>query len=441
MRLLKVFFFFFLFMTLSERAFPLSLDIKKDVLKNGLSVIHLERKNLPLVMVTLLVKASPLDEPERLAGLSSLTASLLTEGTKKRTSKQISEEIEFIGASIGQSVDYDFTTLTLSVLKKDLDKGFEIFSDVLLEPVFSEPEIARKKDLIKGNLRKAEDDPRFIADREFRKSLYGGHPYGRLIEGYPETIDNIKRDDIVRFYSDYFVPNNSILVVVGDISGEELNSLIKKYLSSWKPKDIKRSSFEAKKPSGKNVVVVDKPITQANIIFGGLGIRRSDPDYYAISVMNYILGGGGFSSRLMQKIRDEMGLAYDVHSFFSPSKEPGIFQVQMQTKNESANISIETILGEIKRLKDSGATPSEIEDAKAFLVGSFPGRFDTMRKIADFLALIEFYGLGLDYMEKYPRYIESVTPEDIKRVAQRYLDTENYVLVVVGDKKKTGIGK
>jgi zinc protease len=391
-------------------------------------------------MVTLLIKVSPLNEPKDKAGLANLTAELLTEGTKNRSSTDISEEIEFIGASLDVSVVSDYTSVTLSVLKKDINKGFELFSDILLNPVFPEKEIERKKELVKGSLRHSEEDPAFLAERAFKKEIFGEHPYGRLIEGSVDTIDAIKRKDLITFYSAYFLPNNSILSVVGDLTEEELNSLIKTYLKDWEKADlpsILTQGFNREKI--KRTVQIDKDLTQANIILGHIGIRRDNPDYYAVSVMNYILGGGGFSSRLMQTIRDEMGLAYDVDSFFTSNKEKGLFQIEVQTKNNSANSVISEILNQMKKMRQKIVSDEELSDAKSYLTGSFPRRLDTNRKIADFLASVEFYNLGLDYAEKYSTYINSITKKDIFRVAQKYLDPEDYVLVVVANQKKAAI--
>jgi len=437
-----------------------ALDVKRTVLPNGLVVLHSEKHSLPVVMVTLLVKASQLNEPQGKAGLANLTAKLLTEGTKNRKSIEISDEIEFIGASLDASAGSDYTTITLSVLKKDINKGFDLFSDILLNPVFPQEEIDRKTELIKGFLRQREEEPSFLAGRAFKKEVFGEHPYGRLIEGSAETVDSIKREDLVEFHSGYFIPNNSIFSVVGDIASEELDILIKRYLGEWKnvgggkrsPTPLSRGDvpcplagegkdkgiFSEKKKT-KRIVKIDKDLTQANIILGNLGISRDNPDYYAVSVMNYILGGGGFSSRLMQYLRDEMGLAYNVQSFFSVDKEEGSFQVGIQTKNETANTAIDEILKQIDRIKKERVSDQELSDAKSYLTGSFPRRLDTNRKIADFLANVEFYNLGLDYAEKYPVYINAVTKEDVLSVAQKYIDSENYILVVVANQKKAAL--
>jgi zinc protease len=414
-----------------------AVEFKKQTLDNGLTILHAERHNLPVVMVSLLLKASPLNENK--AGTAYLTSNMLTEGTTKRKASEISEEIEFIGASMGASTNHDYTTVSLSVLKKDIEKGFEIFSDVLLNPLFSEDELKRKKELIKGSLKQQEEEPSFIAERAFIKEVFNEHPYGRLVEGSAESIDSITRNDIIDFYKEHYLPGNAVIAVVGDITFRELNDLIKRHLGEWKSKSISRKaevkSQAQEKKKEHRIVLIDKDITQANILLGHHGISRDNPDYYAVSVMNYILGGGGFASRLMKSVRDDMGLAYSIHSLFSANKETGRFEVEVQTKNESAATVVREILKQIKHIKTECVTEDELGDAKSYLTGSFPRRLETSRKIADFLAVSQFYNLGDDYIEKYPEHINKVTKEDVLRVAKKYLDDENYILVVVGNQK------
>jgi zinc protease len=417
-----------------------AVDVQRSVLPNGLTVLHSENHNLPIVMITLIVKAGQVHEPKEKAGLANMTAELLSEGTKTRSSKEISEATDFIGASLGVSAGSDYTTLSLSVLKKDIHNGFEIFSDVLLHPSFPQEEIVRTKELVKGSLKHQEEDPSFLADRAFRKAVFGGHPYARLLEGSIETIDVITKEDMMKFYSAYFIPNNSILSIAGDLTTEELQGILQQYLNEWKKTDIPSKVSELPTEKTKKAVLkIDKDLTQATIIIGNLGIQRDNPDYYAVSVMNYILGGGGFSSRLMQSIRDEKGLAYDVHSFFTAQKERGYYQIGLQTKNESANTALDEVMKQVKKITTEQVSDQELSDAKAYLTGSFRRRLDTNRKIADFSAMVEFYTLGLDYITKYPDYINAITKEDVLRVAQKYLSAEDYVLVVVANLKKTNL--
>ncbi len=417
-----------------------ALDARRSVLPDGLVVLHSENHNLPMVMVTLMVKAGQMHEFEEKAGMAHLTAELLTEGTRSRSSKDISEQIDFIGAALDASAGADFTTLSLSVLKKDLGKGFELFADVLLRPVFPDKELGRVRERIKGFLRQQEEDPSFLAERAFRREVFGTHPYGRLTEGSPSTLDLITREDLVQYHASNYLPNNSILSISGDLTSEELSTLLAEYLGSWKagkPPEKREPAIEDRKV--KTVIKIDRDLTQANIILGHIGISRENPDFYAVSVMNYILGGGGFSSRLMQSIRDTMGLAYDVHSFFAASKVSGTFQVGVQTKNESAHVAIDEIRRQIERMRRESVSDEELSEAKSYLTGSFPRRLDTNRKIADFLATVEFYHLGMDYATKYADYINAVTKEDVLRVAQKYLDPENDILVIVANQKKTSL--
>jgi len=419
-----------------------ALDIKREALDNGLTLLTVERHNLPIVMVNVGIKAGSLIEPEEKAGLANLAAELLTAGTKKRTASEINEEIDFVGASLDASGGDDYVTVALSVLKKDLNLGFDLLSDIILNPSFPEGELNKKIERIKGSLKAQEDDPHFVASREFSKAVFGAHPYGRLTMGSPETLDKIKRDDLINFHSAYYVPNNAIMSVVGDITIEEVKDLLIKYFTKWQRKEVKVPyPLEPKRLKERKTTAIDKDLTQANIILGHIGISRDNPDYYAVSVMNYILGGGGFASRLMQNLREEKGLVYDIHSFFSANKYGGSFQVGLQTKNESANTSIEEILKEIKRIREAPVTDAELSDAKAFLTGSFPMRIETSSRIANFLVAVEYYGLGIDYIDKYPVYINSVTKEDVLRVAKKYLDPENFVLVVVADQEKAGLKK
>jgi len=415
-----------------------AFNAERSVLENGLIVLHTENHNLPIVTVTLIVKAGQTREAEINAGLAHLTAELLTEGTKNRTAKAVSEEMDFIGASLNASAGRDYTTVSLSVLKKDLEKGFDVFADILQHPIFPDEEMKRKKDQIKGLLQKLEEEPAFLAARAFRESVFGSYPYGRVLQGTDNSIDAIERDDLVSFHSKFFIPNNTILSVVGDITQKELSVLIEKYFSPWE-----RGNPPAAVPPLESsvhdavIIKIDKDLTQANILTGKRSIGRENPDYYPLSVMNYILGGGGFSSRLMQSIRDDMGLAYDIHSSFTAMKESGLFQIAVQTKNESAQIVIEEICKQVKKMRAEYITDQELSDAKSYLTGSFKRRLDTNQKIADFLALVEFYTLGPDYIERYPEYINAVTKDDILRVARKYLDLDQFVLVVVARLEQT----
>lgn len=414
-----------------------ALDVRRKVLDNGLVLLVAERHNLPIVKVAIGLNAGSMQEPAEKAGLSNLVSGLLTAGTAERSAHEIEEAIEFVGGDVSASGGRDYSTVRLSVLKKDVDLGFDLLSDIIMNPVFPDNEINKKKERIKGGLKASEDDPSFVASREFRKALFGAHPYGRLVTGTAETLDNITRDDIVRFHRKFFVPDNAVMAVAGDLTFEEVLGLLDRYFAGWEKSRGLRLSEERALPSAdRKTITVNRDLTQATIILGHGGVARDDPDYYALSVMNYILGSGGFASRLMQNIREEKGLVYDIYSFFSANRYGGGFQVSLQTKNESAGEAIGEVLKEIRRIRSEPVDQVELSDAKSFLIGSFPMRIETDARIASFLVAVEFYGLGVEYINNYPRFIESVTRQDILRVAKKHLDPDRYILVVVGNQEK-----
>jgi len=432
--------FYFILLIFISPSF--ALDVERKVLDNGLILLVVQRHNLPVVKVTVGIQAGNLLEPEEKAGLANLTASLITGGTANRTAQQISEEIEFVGGSVGAGGGDDYISVSLSVLKKDINLGFDLLSDIILHPSFPEDELIKKKERIKGGLKAQEEDPGFIASREFKKAIFGSHPYGRLVTGTAETIDNINREDLQQFHAEYYAPDNSVVAVVGDISADEVGVLFSKYFTNWQARSVAMPSVpRPDKPKERKTVTVDRDLTQANIILGHTGVSRDNPDYYSISVMNYILGSGGFASRLMQNIREEKGLVYDIHSFFAANKYGGRFQVGLQTKNESANQAIEEILKEIKRIMTEDVSDTEIDDAKSFLTGSFPMRIETSRRIASFLVAVEYFDLGAEYIDNYPSYINRVTKADILRVAKKYLDPVKFTLVVVADQERAQLRK
>ncbi|MDH4099552.1 MAG: insulinase family protein [Nitrospirota bacterium] len=413
---------------------------KRIVLDNGMVLLLSEKHSLPMVTVNVLIKAGSVNDPVEKAGLASLTAGLLDEGTKTRTSTQISEEIDFVGGSLSSGGGDDYATAGLTILKKDLNLGMELLADIMVNPSFPEKEVQRKIRETMASIKKSEEDPASVASKAFAKNLFGEHPYGRPTIGTEETVQKITRDDVVGFYNSYFAPNRVIMAVVGDVTEEEIKGLLKKYFGEWKPKEVPAQTLPAAKSfKGRKVVSVDRDLTQTTILLGHLGVKRENPDFYALVVMNYILGGGGFSSRMMDNIRDNLGLAYGVDSTFSAPKEVGSFEVSMQTKNESANKAIFEVLKEIEMIRTHPVTDRELDDAKSYLTGSFPLRLDTNAKIARMLAGIELFNLGLDYVDKYPAYITAVTKEDVMRVAKQYLSVEDYLLVVVGNQEKAQV--
>jgi zinc protease len=410
---------------------------KRIILKNGMVLLLAEKHEIPMVTVSMAMKAGSVAEPSEKPGLASLTASLLTQGTTTRTANQISREIDFIGGSLSVSGGDDYASASLRVLKKDLRTGLDLLADVLMRPAFDQKEIDRKVKETLASIRRQKEEPDVIAGEAFTKAVFGGHPYGKTSDDVAAYLPKLVRQDVVDFYSQRYGPNDAIIAVVGDVDEKDIVPLLNDYFKGWKPAEKTAPSHSAPPTIGAVVVnKLDKKITQANIAMGHLGISRENPDYYAVMIMNYILGGGGFSSRLMDNIRDNRGLAYDVHSSFSAQKEPGSFRVWVQTKSESANQAIEEIFKELKRIRTEPVTEKELADAKAYLTGSFPLRMDTSAKIGGMMTSVEIYNLGLDYPQKYPKLINAVTKEDILRVAKKYIDPDKMVIVVLGNQEQ-----
>ena len=418
------------------------LSAKRIVTGNGIILIIKEVHSLPIVNVRVIIKAGAALDPEEKAGLAHLTVDLLDEGTATRTSAQIADEIDFLGASLSTGVNNDYATASLRILKKDFDAGLKLLSDILIRPSFAEAELERKRRETLGHLTADKDQPGVVADQAFDRIVFGNHPYHRPAKGLEQTLPAISREDIVQFYNEYFRPNNTILTFVGDVTEPEILALLDNYFGSWIRKPIPDSTFPPAAVLKKSVVeLIDRELTQANIVMGHLGIERKSPDYYAVRVMNYILGGGGFSSRLLRHLRDNKGLAYSIYSHFTSRAFPGSFSVSLQTRGPEAQKAIDGVLSEIRKIRTTPVSNRELREAKSFLIGSFPLRIDTGSKMARLLSQMEFYELGLDYADRYPQWIRSVTKADVQKAAQKYLDPDRIALVVVANLKDTPIRK
>ncbi len=411
---------------------------QRSVLENGMILLTSEQRALPMVSIELLIDAGSRYDAPNQEGLANLTARLLTYGTQRRTALQISDTLDFIGASLSAGCGEDLATASMTVLKKDLGTGLELLAEVLTEANFPQEEIDRQKQSIIASIKAREESPGDIAQRRFAAALYPQSPYGRPVEGSEASVKGLEQKSLSGFYDRYYRPNRTIVSVVGDISHQEIARALNEAFRSWHKGEPVAAPVPPSKIGSSETIRVNKDLTQANIVLGHEGVGRESPDYYAIQVMNYILGGGGFSSRAMNAIRNERGLAYSVYSYFSADKGRGTFELVMQTKNETALEAIRIANAEIRRMREQAVTEQELVDAKDYLTGSFPLRFDTNRRVANFLAQVEYFQLGLDYPERYPDLIRKVTREDVQRVAQKYLKPETLITVIVANQKKIG---
>jgi len=409
---------------------------KRTVLSNGMVLLTSEQRTLPMVSIELLVDAGSAHESVNQAGLANLTAKLLTYGTKGRSAVQINETLDFIGASLETGCGQDTASLSVTVLKKDLPTGLDLLADVLTQPTFPQAEIDRQKQAVIATIRANEENPGAVAAKAFAAALFPQSPYGRPVEGTEASVKSLQQKNLQDFFARYYRPNRTIVAIVGDVSEQEIAPLLSKALRGWEKGEPSAPPTAPVNIGPPKLVRVNKELTQANIAMGHGGVARGNPDYYAIQVMNYILGGGGFSSRAMDSIRNERGLAYSVYSFFAAEKSHGTFEFVMQTKNETATEAIRIATDEMRRIREQLVSDQELNDAKDYLIGSFPLRLDTNRKVASFLAQVEYFELGLDYPDRYPNLIRSVTREDVLRVARQYLQPDKLTTVIVGNLQK-----
>jgi zinc protease len=409
---------------------------KRSVLGNGMVLLTSEQRALPMVSIELLVDAGSRYDGANQEGIANLTSKLLTYGTKRRSALQISETLDFLGASLETSGGQDVASISMTVLKKDLATGLELLADILTASTFPPAEIDRQKQEVIASIKAMEEEPGAVAQRTFAAAMFPGSPYGRLVEGTEASVKGLQQNSLKEFYARYYRPNRSIMAVVGDVSEQEITQALNQALRGWNKGEPSGPPLVPAKIGAPQVLRVNRDLTQANIIMGHNGVARGNPDYYAIQVMNYILGGGGFSSRVMDSIRNERGLAYSVYSYFSADKSHGSFQFIMQTKNETAQEAIRIATEEIQRIREQPVTDEELNDAKDYLIGSFPLRFDTNRKVASFLAQVEYFELGLDYPDRYGDLIRKVSRADVQRVAKQYLQPEKLITVIVANQQK-----
>ena len=409
---------------------------KRSVLGNGLVLLTSEQRTLPMVSIELLIDAGARHESAEHAGLAHLTSKLLTDGTTKRNALQISDALDFIGASLETGCGDDLATISMTILKKDLTVGLQLLAEILTSASFPLAEIDRQKQAIIASIKAKEEDPGTVGSEAFAAALFPASAYGRPVEGTEASVKRLDRIRVQEFFRRYYRPNRSIMSVVGDVSEHEISAALNQVFSNWAKGEPSNPPPAPTQKEAARALRINKDLTQANIILGHGGVPRGHPDYYAIQVMNYILGGGGFSSRAMESIRNARGLAYSVYSYFGAEKSYGTFQFVMQTKNESAAEAIQLALEEIRRMRDEMVSEAELNDAKDYLIGSFPLRFDTNGKIAAFLGQVEYFALGLDYPERYGDLIRKVSRADVQRVAQQHLLPDKLLTVIVGNQQK-----
>ncbi len=398
---------------------------------SGARVFFVENHDLPIVDVQVDLAAGTAYDPPGQAGLASLTRALLEMGVQGMDETELSNRLADLGAQLSGGVDRDRASLSLRTLSAS-DKripAFGLLRAVLLSPQFPATVFAREQARSAAALKEALTRPETIASRALWAAMYPAHPYGR--QATPESVNALQRADVVAFWRGNYTAQRATLTIVGDMSRTQAEVLAQE-LSAGLPPDAAAAALAQPQLPAASEQRIAHPAAQAHVQVGLPAIRRGDPDYFPLLVGNYSLGGGGFVSRLMKEVREKRGFAYSVQSYFLPLAQTGPFQIGLQTKKAQANDALQVARDVLAGFLAEGPSAAELQAAKQNLIGSFPLRLDSNRKILENVAIIGFYGLPLDYLERYAENVESVAVADIKAAFARHVRPESMATVVVG---------
>jgi len=411
-----------------------ALEIKRAKLSNGAVLLVSEQHQLPMVSIAIAFDAGSRRDPAGKEGLAELTAASLEQGTKRLSAAEFNQKIDFMGSSISIGADRDYAYASMTSLKKYENDSVHLLVQALESPGLRDSDIVRKRGDQVAAIKASEEEPGYTAMVAFAKLLFGNGPYGHPTEGFADAVAKFTPDDVRNFYHRYYRTGSAVIAVVGDIKLDTIRARIEQELTGLA--GTVPAQAEPDTPSaapGIRADLVDRNVAQANLILGSGGIARSNADYYKVQVMNYILGGGGFSSRLMRVVRSKAGLAYSIDSAFSAGKFSGAFAVVLQTKNQSAQEALKLIIAQLREIQNQPVSERELASAKKYLIGSFPLRLDRQSQIVSFMLQVELFGLGLNYAERYPKLIGGVTARDVQEAARKYLHPGALDLVAVAN--------
>ncbi|MFC1502589.1 M16 family metallopeptidase [bacterium] len=413
----------------------------REVLSSGMVVYMREDHTLPTLDISATIRTGSLYDPKDKIGLASMTGSVMrTGGTGRLSGDDLDERLAYLGASINSYIGTTSGGASLSALIKDAEEGLQLFADVLMNPAFSEDKIQLYKDQEIESIKNKNDSPRSVLSREFNRLFYDKHPL--TAEETQASVESITQKDLIAFYAQYYAPNNVILAVAGDFDKESMLKKIEKAFAEWPKKQIQFTDIPKVKIKNRpGVYMVQKEINQGYLNVGHFGIKDTNPDIYAINIMNFILGGGSFTSRIVTKVRSDEGLAYSTGSRFANRHLfPGLFYGYVQTKSATVHYAVSLILDEFKRIRKELVSDDEMETAKNYYSDSFPNRFDTAIRTMRTFASLEYDGFPMDYYDTYREKLNAVTKKDVMRVAKKYIKPTKMSLFVVGDIEKCKAG-
>ena len=406
-------------------------------LANGLKLMIVEHHELPIASFVLVSESGGTIDPAQKTGLANLTAAMLTEGTTSRSSLEIADQAAYLGIGLNASSDWDASTIRLQTPTSQLDSALALFADVALHPSFPQAEFDRvKKDRLTALLQ-LKDRPTAIANQAYAAILYGSsHPYGRQLIGTEASVQGLSTTDLQGFYRANFIPNNSTLIIVGDVNPAQIEGKINALFGSWQRGTVAPVTYpEPPKAGATTVYLIDKPgASQSSFRIGSIGVPRSTRDYFALSVLNTILGGS-FTSRLMQNLRETHGYTYGAGSRFDMRRSAGPFTASAEIVGNKTDSALVEFMKELNAIRES-VPAEELQKAKRYMQLGLPGEFETTQQIAGALIPIALYDLPLDYYNTYVQNVEAVTAAEVQRVARQYVNPGSLAIVIVGDRQK-----
>lgn len=414
-----------------------AVEIQEVVSPGGITAWLVEDHTIPIIAVEYEFSGGALRDPEGKEGLSYLVSGLLNEGAGELDALSFQKRLEDLAMRMGFNARHDMFQGSLATLTLNAEEAFDLLRLALAEPRFDADAIERVRDQILVVLRGELERPNVVALRAWYRHVFDGRSYGRPTKGTLESVARISAKDLRGFAKRNFARDNLMISVVGDVDADTLGQLLDNTFGGLPEKSRLGQVAEASPVVRDAIEFVEMAVPQSVAVFGTASIKRDDPDWYAALVVNYVLGGGGLTSRLMEEVRRKRGLTYGVYSYLRPYRYTGLFMGSVSTKRDRIDESIAVIRDEIRRMAEHGATDEEVNDAKLYLTGSYALSFDRSDAIAGQLTGIQRHGLGQNYVNRRNDYVDAVTPEQVRRVAKRLLDDKDFFWVVVGEAEKT----
>jgi zinc protease len=410
-------------------------EIYQASLPTSVNLLGVEYERVPWVSLTCMVKRGAECDPPGQAGVADWTAEFLTLGTARRSQLQLAEDVESLGAQLQARAEYDATYISLEGLAEDFPILMEILAEVVQTPSFPEEEFPLLKERRRAELAQILDDPRELATRRFRRLFFGTAPYGQAVRGEPESLEALSLTDLTSHYARDFAPSVTSLVVVGMVPRARVEEEVHRCWDGWQERGPVSQAYTSSPPqiAATRLYLVDRPeLTQSEIRMGHLGLPRHHPDFFPLRLVNYILGEGGFSSRLMTRIRSDLGFTYGIRSHFHFRRAPGPFTISTFTPAENTAQVIQEIVGVVRNVRENGVLAQELAEAQSYYVGHFPQSLETARTIARQVLAMDLYELGTNYLSHYCEKVQEVTLEAAQQAARTHLQPDSLVTLVVG---------